>query len=307
MSKVDASQSNQLVNVGQSISTISKVDIIDYVAYPYFIDYEGITYKDGVALDTYYRIYGNFDYSSDAALYESNVSSIYYTWEVLGSISLTSLDVKVKDIMNDPNVFWDMLLAKNNTIIGSRYNDNISTKAGADYIDSGAGNDNIYANEDADLIIAGAGDDKLYGGQGGDILYGNQGADKLYGNFQDDVLYGGQDNDWQHGGQGADWLYGNFGIDEMYGGRDNDLLHGGRENDKLWGNHGADKFFLSKGQDQVMDFNAAEGDLISLPAGTAYSLAQQGTDLLIDAALGDLLLVNISKNDFNASSSIVVG
>ncbi|KZR70577.1 Hemolysin, chromosomal [Prochlorococcus marinus str. MIT 1313] len=195
----------------------------------------------------------------------------------------------------------------NDTLSGDSGPNTISALYGDDTIDSGAGNDILYGNQGNDRITAGSGADYLYGGQGGDILYGNQGADKLYGNFQDDVLYGGQDNDWQHGGQGADWLYGNFGIDEMYGGRDNDLLHGGQGNDKLWGNHGADKFFLSKGQDQVMDFNAAEGDLISLQAGTAYSLVQQGTNLLVDAALGDLLLVNISINSFNAATSIVFG
>ena len=54
-------------------------------------------------------------------------------------------------------------------------------------------------------------------------------------------------------------------------------------------------------------FNAAEGDLISLPAYTTYSLVQQGTNLLLDAALGDLLLVNISISSFNAATSIVFG
>ncbi|KZR70574.1 Hemolysin, chromosomal [Prochlorococcus marinus str. MIT 1313] len=195
----------------------------------------------------------------------------------------------------------------NDTLTGDSAANIISALYGDDSIDSGAGNDIVYGNQGNDRITAGTGADYLYGGQGGDTLYGNQGADKLYGNFQDDVLYGGKDNDWQHGGKGADRLYGNLGIDEMYGGRDNDWLHGGQGNDKLWGNHGADKFCLSKGQDQVMDFNAGEGDLISLPASTAYSLAQQGTNLLIDAALGDLLLINTSINSFNAVTSIVYG
>ena len=195
----------------------------------------------------------------------------------------------------------------NDSLIGDNGDNTISALYGDDTIDSGAGNDVLYGNQGADKIIAGTGEDQLYGGQGGDTLYGNQGADKLYGNLQDDVLYGGKDNDWQHGGQGADRLYGNMGIDEIYGGKDDDWLHGGHGNDKLWGNHGADKFCLSKGQDQVMDFKASEGDWISMPAGTSYSLVQKGSDLLIDAALGDLLLVNISKNNFNASSSIVVG
>ena len=195
----------------------------------------------------------------------------------------------------------------NDIVFGDSDANEISGLLGEDIIDSGAGNDVLYGNQGDDKIIAGTGEDELYGGQGGDTLYGNQGSDKLYGNLQDDVLYGGKDNDWQHGGQGADRLYGNMGVDEIYGGKDNDWLHGGQDNDKLWGNHGADKFSLSKGEDQVMDFNASEGDWISMQAGSSYSLVQQGSDLLVDAALGDLLLVNISINNFNAVSSIVVG
>ena len=56
-----------------------------------------------------------------------------------------------------------------------------------------------------------------------------------------------------------------------------------------------------------MDCNSGEGDWISKQAGSSYSLVQEGSDLLVEAALGDLLLVNISMNDFNAGSSIVVG
>ena len=195
----------------------------------------------------------------------------------------------------------------NDTLIGDSGHDIINALYGDDTINSGSGNDTLYGNQGADRITAGTGQDTLYGGKGGDTLFGNQGSDKLYGNLQDDVLYGGKDNDWQHGGQGADRLYGNMGLDELYGGREDDWLHGGQDNDKLWGHHGADKFCLSKGEDQVMDFNAGEGDWISMQAGTPYSLAQQGTNLIIDAALGDLLLVNISINDFNAATSIVFG
>lgn len=228
---------------------------------------------------------------------QSDINTLVSIWGREDDVSYTS--TTTVSISNPTN--------SNDTLNGDSGHNTISGLYGDDTIDSGSGNDTLYGNQGADRITAGTGQDTLYGGKGGDTLFGNQGSDKLYGNLQDDVLYGGKDNDWQHGGQGADRLYGNIGDDEMYGGKDNDWLHGGQGNDKLWGNHGADKFCLSKYRDSVMDFNSSEGDLISLPAGTAYTLVQQGTNLLLDAALGDLLLVNISINSFNPATSIVFG
>ena len=194
---------------------------------------------------------------------------------------------------------------RDDLLYGDDGDDTIYGGFGDDTIEGGVENDSLYGNQGSDKITGGTDEDKLYGGPGYDTLYGNEGADVLYGNKWHDVLYGGKDNDWQHGGQGADRIYGNMGVDEIYGGSEDDWLNGGQGNDKLWGNQGADKFCLSKGDDQVMDFNASEGDWISMQAGTSYNLVQKGSDLLIDAALGDLLLVNISKYDFDAGTSIV--
>ena len=155
MATVNASQSNVFVNIGQAISTIPKVEIIDYLANPYYLYYEGLVYKDGSPLDVYFYIYGDFDYTSDSTLYESKISSIYYSFEVLGELSLSGLDSKVEDFMYDPNNVWDNLLADNNTIIGSPHNDQISTKEGNDYIDAGAGNDSVDGGSGTDKVAFG--------------------------------------------------------------------------------------------------------------------------------------------------------
>ena len=221
----------------------------------------------------------------------------------------------------------------NDDMYGTSGNDELKALEGNDRLETGAGDDLIYGNQGEDTILAGLGDDFLYGGQDTDILYGNQGSDQLYGHLgadvlyggQDadtlygnqgsdylyghlgaDVLYGGQDDDTLYGNQGSDYLYGNLGADVLYGGQDNDWLHGGQDNDKLWGNIGADCFFLSQGEDQLMDFNSGEGDWIYMPAGTTFNLLQEGSNLLVEASSGSLLIVNLSIDNFN-TSSIVVG
>ena len=50
----------------------------------------------------------------------------------------------------------------------------LSSSAGNDHLEGGAGNDQLYANEGADVLDGGAGDDQLNGGLGNDIyLFGS--------------------------------------------------------------------------------------------------------------------------------------
>ncbi|WP_236073621.1 calcium-binding protein [Prochlorococcus marinus] len=190
-------------------------------------------------------------------------------------------------------------------LVGGDGNDVLTGFRGADVLSGGNGDDDLYGNQGFDKLIGAAGEDKLYGGKDADILYGNLGSDYLYGNLADDSMYGGKDNDWMHGGQGDDELYGNKGVDDIYGGKGNDWFHGGQGDDVLYGNAGRDCFCLSEGTDKVMDFNASDGDWISMAAGTSYNLSQQGADLLVKADLGSLLLMNISQDSFDSSAIII--
>ena len=191
-------------------------------------------------------------------------------------------------------------------IIGFGGNDILRADFGDDTMLGGLGDDEIYGNQGNDTLKGGLGVDIIYGGQDSDQMYGNQGKDRLYGNKGDDLIYGGKSNDWQHGGKGNDALYGNLGDDLIFGGIDNDTLHGGQGDDVLSGNLGADVFNLSAGSDQVMDFEANEGDLIQIRSGLAYSIQSQGSDLLINADIGSLLLTGTEVSSFNAARSIVV-
>ena len=94
------------------------------------------------------------------------------------------------------------------TYHGRGGDDQLTTSAGADYLDGGDGDDKL---------LAGAGDDVLLGGQGVDLLYGNQGNDKLDGGAGNDALYGGQGDDVMHGGSDNDYLEGGKGSNDIYG------------------------------------------------------------------------------------------
>ena len=195
----------------------------------------------------------------------------------------------------------------NDDINGGSSDDTFYALKGDDLVESGSGDDLVYGNQGEDHLFGNLGDDRIYGGKDADRIYGNQGEDRLYGNFGDDLICGGKSNDWQHGGDGEDRLYGNLGDDLIYGGKSNDWLHGGQGDDVLHGNLGADVFNLSAGSDRVMDFDPNEGDLIAIRPGVAYSIQAQGSDLLINADVGSLLLVGAEFSSFNSAQSIVAG
>ena len=112
-------------------------------------------------------------------------------------------------------------------------------------------------------------DQSLLGDGGNNSLFGDSGNDTLSGLGGADTLAGGTDNDSLAGGDGADSLIGGTGNDTILG-------HGG--DDRLYGGSGADVFHLAYidysnpsdigssvlTPDQVLDFNRAEGDSLTL-------------------------------------------
>jgi Ca2+-binding RTX toxin-like protein len=80
------------------------------------------------------------------------------------------------------------------------------------YVDGGKGNDTITGTKFNDDLRGGAGHDKLYGGDGDDTLRGGAGNDLLHGGDGDDVLIGGTGVDKLYGGAGADtFVFAEFG------------------------------------------------------------------------------------------------
>jgi len=235
----------------------------------------------------------------------------YKHYEIAGfSISATAF-------VKDPQGALSVMLAGNDTVTGSPFddvllgfegNDLIKGVAGFDTIDGGGGDDTILvglAPLEQHLLRGGAGNDQMTGGSAFDDMNGNTGNDTLHGLDGADWVVGGQDHDALFGENGNDIVYGNLGNDTADGGAGNDLVRGGQGNDSLvggagndWlsgdrgddtvsGGSGADVFhtFSGAGIDRVLDFNYAEGDRVQFDPPTdpttVYSVSQSGADVVI--------------------------
>jgi Ca2+-binding RTX toxin-like protein len=135
-------------------------------------------------------------------------------------------------------------------------------------------------------------DDKFDGGAGDDTLSGGGGAD---------TLIGGVGNDSLAGGNGPDSLTGGTGNDIMTGGDGDDVLNGGTGRDLMTGGAGADKFVFSltadstvalTGQDEILDFNAAEGDKLNVVAIGAHTAGGLKFVTAFTHTLGQLIEVD---------------
>jgi serralysin len=199
-------------------------------------------------------------------------------------------------------------------INGNALANNIQAGAGADTVSASAGNDTVDGGAGQSYLRGDEGDDSITGGAQFDDINGNMGNDTVSGGLGDDYSVGGKDNDMLFGDAGVDIVWGNLGNDTCDGGDDNDQVRGGqgddsvsggagddfvsgdRGNDTITGGSGADLFHGSQdaGVDRVLDFNLAEGDRVFLDPGTTYTLAQVGSDTVIDMGGGhQMILVDV--------------
>ena len=96
--------------------------------------------------------YGKFSFSSISSYEKSKVTSFYLTIDGLGGYSERDLSLKLRDFLNDPYDFEDLLLSKEDYITGSNYDD---------FIDSKGGNDEVIGGNGDDYLKGGSGKDKL--------------------------------------------------------------------------------------------------------------------------------------------------
>ncbi|WP_293401052.1 hypothetical protein [Phenylobacterium sp.] len=96
-------------------------------------------------------------------------------------------------------------------------------------------------------------------------------------------MSGSLENDAILGGSGDDILMGRDGDDTLSGGEGYDALIGGS---------GADLFKISAGLgvDRIYDFNAEEGDRLSVE-GQTYNIGQVGADVVLTFDTGSRLIV----------------
>ena len=77
-------------------------------------------------------------------------------------------------------------------------------------------------------------------------------------------MWGGGDDDYLYGHNGSDTLRGESGDDRIDGGSGRDMMYGGANADTFVWNATAETRTIAFLADRIMDFNAAEGDLIDL-------------------------------------------
>jgi hypothetical protein len=131
------------------------------------------------------------------------------------------------------------------------------------------------------------------------MINGSEGDDRLKGSWRPDDIQGRPGNDTITGLGGDDVLRGGRGRDSVDAGAGNDWLSGGRDDDILRGGKGADVFtsFEDAGTDEVLDFDASEGDRVEIALGAAYTVRQAGADVVIELHGARLILRGVQLID----------
>lgn len=180
-------------------------------------------------------------------------------------------------------------LAGNDVLRGFRGDDRLFGGPGDDSLQGGANNDLAEGGEGNDRLTTQAGNDTLRGGPGNDALFGGTGDDNLEGNEDHDYLDGGDGDDVVDAGPGDDkiveaglgddeMLQGGPGNDYIDGGRGGDRIEGGTGNDTLLGRTGSETILGQDGQDTI-DAGRA-GDLVYGGDGNDSIRGDAGRDRL---------------------------
>ena len=114
------------------------------------------------------------------------------------------------------------------------------------------------------VLITTDGDDEVTGYEQDDTIHGLDGNDRLYGAEGNDSIYGGNGDDQIYGNEGDDFLDGGNGFDTVRGGSGNDTLRGGSgESDVLYGEFGSDTYLFDVGDGNTAIVNN-DGSLDSI-------------------------------------------
>ena len=183
MTIINAEQYNSPIIIGQN-STIIPYVYIDESSVTYsssYISGNGIISDGLIYLQASFDYYGNFKFDSTAAYENSDIDSAYITINGFGSYSYQNINLKVKDLMGDPNDVEFLLIQNDDYINASNFDD---------YINASTGDDEVYGNNGNDQIFGADGNDTLSGGSGNDFIDGGSGTDKAIfrGNFEEYVF-----------------------------------------------------------------------------------------------------------------------
>ena len=154
--------------------------------------------------DTLYldRVVGGYDFAraSDGLVISTRGSADVTAGKDIDYLHFANLSVRVSEVQ-----------------FGTRLNDGLTGRDGADVLLGYAGNDDLRGYDNDDVLRGGDGDDSLFGGNGEDMLEGDNGNDRLFGGNDADIIFGGSGDDEIYGEDGNDRIYGGLGDDRIYG------------------------------------------------------------------------------------------
>ena len=190
--------------------------------------------------------------------------------------------------MNDLDFNFILGTNRRDDLAGGPENDLIKAKDGRDNLRITKGDDTLLGNRGNDLFTwqfldddddwrgsiyaeGGPGDDSFYYPFGNYFIDCGRGNDTVFGtdsrstSISERTILGGSGNDSisMFTIDSSNVLIdGGKGVDFLQGGRGDDTLIGGNQRDNLTGGEGSDVFVISKGGDEIYDFNPRE-DMIS--------------------------------------------
>jgi Ca2+-binding RTX toxin-like protein len=224
-------------------------------------------------------------------------------------LSFSEVDVSAAGIFGiSGKALTNLLLSKDDTIIGSRFADTLYGGDGNDLIGGGEGDDTVSGDNGNDRLDGGNGADTLFGGANEDVLTGGIGNDKLYGDAGDDTLLGGLGNDMLDGGGGTDTASFADAAETVHvrldtgtaTGQGNDTLVrienvvGSRFYDSLFGNSGVNLLFGGGGDDYIDGLE--DDDQLHGEVGNDTLVGGTGNDFLAGGDGNDRLFGNNGRD-----------
>lgn len=142
------------------------------------------------------------------------------------------------------------------SIVGSKADNDITSGHGADTVRAGAGDDWVTDYGGENWLVLGDGDDTANLSAGASFIECGLGDDSVWSGSGDDTIKGGEGGDTLRGYTGFDIILGGKGADRISGEGDADLLFGGRGADTFVINDWNDSSVVAA--DMIDDWDAAD-------------------------------------------------
>ncbi|GAA0627724.1 hypothetical protein GCM10009422_25930 [Brevundimonas kwangchunensis] len=211
-------------------------------------------------------------------------------------------------------------LGGNDSITGTRFDDELRLGDGNDEGIGGEGNDTILGGIGNDKLFGDAGNDRLEGGEGDDLLHGGAGADVMIGGSGNDTYYvhSADDQVVENAGEGTDnvrstvsWVLADHFEDLMLEGAASVDGTGNALNNSITGNAGVnvirglggnDRLFGLAGNDHL---EGGEGDdLLHGGAGVDVMIGGVGNDIYYVDSADDQVIENAGEGRDNVRSTV---